>query len=203
MLQDITEIDLRILSLYSIDYTKAYTIRHITANLDINYAHAFKRIKTLVRRHILLLSKSGQANSITINLSNLDAIRLLSFIEETSPHHNEHLEIIIKEVTAIDPFACIGLFGSRAKGSARKDSDWDVFIITAYQNEIERLKSRFSYMKDVDLQVFDINEFKESLLSTEETVIKHIVRNKQIIYNPHPFYNLIRWWEAIKHAPGS
>jgi hypothetical protein len=61
--------------------------------------------------------------------------------------------------------------------------------------------AKFPYARDIQLQVFTLEEFENSLLSTEETVVKHIVKNKQIIYNPHPFYNIIYKWEKIRYAP--
>ena len=39
------------------------------------------------------------------------------------------LELIGKTVHNVDPAAEVILFGSRARGDARKDSDWDVLII--------------------------------------------------------------------------
>ena len=48
----------------------------------------------------------------------------------------------IKEtVLSVEPKAKIILYGSRAKGTARSDSDWDVLILLAYQKitlEIEK-----------------------------------------------------------------
>ena len=61
--------------------------------------------------------------------------------------------------------------------------------------------SKFPYVSNVDLQIFDTDEFEQSLLSREETVVKHIIKNKQIIYNPYPFYNIIKTFETIKNAP--
>jgi len=201
MLENITEIDMKIISLFTKNYAKTYTIRQITTELDINYSHAFKRIKEMIQNEILVQSKQGQANIISINIFNLDAIKLLGFVDEMKRVENPMLYKIISEVISIDPFACTGLFGSRVSGKATKKSDWDLFIITTKQKKTERTLSKFSYTKNIQIQVFDITEFEQSLLNTEETVVKHIVKNKQILYNPHPFYNIIRKWEKIKHAP--
>jgi predicted nucleotidyltransferase len=45
-----------------------------------------------------------------------------------------HLPIEVKEtVQSIDPAAKVILFGSRARGEAREDSDWDFLILTSQE----------------------------------------------------------------------
>lgn len=203
MLEDITKIDLKIISLYIKDYLATHSIREITKNLNINYAHAFKRIKFLVKKGILLEKKQGHVNQISLNIDNINTIQLVNFVEEqeSQKFKNTTLQLLVKEAVKIDPFACIGLFGSRVSGKAKKNSDWDVFIITNKHKEMAKIMTNFPYAKEIQLQVFILQEFQDSLVSSEETVVKHIIRNKQIIYNSYPFYNMIQNWEKIKYAP--
>ncbi|MBU4501285.1 MAG: nucleotidyltransferase domain-containing protein [Nanoarchaeota archaeon] len=205
MFEDITQIDLKILSCYTKDYQSSFSIRQITKKLSINYAHAFKRVKNLVKKGILLQKKEGQVNYISLNLRNIDAIQLLCFVEEQESRRikNTTLRLLVEEMIKIDPLASIGIFGSRVSGKASKDSDWDVFIITQgiKKEKMEKIMSKFPHITNIGLQVFSLEEFQESLLVPEETVVKHIIRNKQIIYNPHPFYNIITILEEIKYAP--
>lgn len=205
MFENITLIDLKILSLYIKDYKSSFSIRQITQKLNINYSHAFKRVKNLVENKTLLQKKEGQVNYISLNMQNIDAIQVLGFVEEQESKKikNTTLRLIIKEMIHIDPLACIGLFGSRVSGKATKNSDWDVFIITqgVKKEKMENIMSKFPHITNIELQVFSLEEFQESLLVPEENVVKHIIRNKQIIYNPHPFYNIITILETIKYAP--
>ena len=205
MLDNITTIDFRIIELYTRDYSASFSIRQITKLLKINYSNAFKRVNQLIKRGILLRKKAGQANNISFNIRNMDAIKVISFVEEMESRKikNSNPELIATEALQIDPFCCVGLFGSRVSGRATANSDWDIFIIARKEKrrEIEKIAAKFPHAANIQLQVFSIEEFQESLLSAEETVIKHIVKNKQIIYNPHPFYSIIHIWEAIKYAP--
>lgn len=203
MLENITIIDLKILSIYVKDYAASFSIRQITKNLGINYSHAFKRIKVLAGQKILLEKKQGQANTISLNVQNIDTIQLISFVEEQESRKlkNSTLRLLIKEAIQIDPFACLGVFGSRASGKATKKSDWDVFIITQKTKEMSKIMTKFPHVTDIQLQVFSLKEFWDSLLSRKETVVKHIIRNKKIIHNPHPFYGIIYNWEMVKYAP--
>lgn len=203
MLEHITTIDLKILSSYIKDYAATFSIRQITKKLDINYSHAFARVKKLVKGNILIEKKIGQVNHLSFNIQNIDSIQMLSFVEEQESKEMKYsiLRSLAEEAIKIDPFSCIGLFGSRAAGKATKESDWDVFIITQKRKEMEKIMVKFPYVKNIQLQVFSLEEFEESLLSPKETVVKHIIRNKQIIYNPHVFYNIISKWERMKYAP--
>ncbi|MAG78601.1 hypothetical protein CL616_04530 [archaeon] len=203
MLEDITSIDLKILSLYISDYAASFSIREITQKLNINYSHSFKRIKILIEKNILLQKKQSHVNHISLNIKNFNTLQLISFVEEQESQKlkNSTLKLLIKEVIQIDPFACMGIFGSRVSKKSTKNSDWDVFIITQKTKEMSKIMSKFPHVTNIELQVFSLEEFQDSLLTSEETVVKQIVRNKRIIYNPHPFYNIIYNWEMIKYAP--
>ncbi|MEK6937432.1 MAG: nucleotidyltransferase domain-containing protein [Nanoarchaeota archaeon] len=205
MLKDITAQDLKIVSLFTRDYAASYSINQITTKLKLNYSYTFNKIKVLVKKNLLKLKKEGQSNRITLNLKNLDTIRLLVFIEqeEVKTLNNSSLDLISKEALLIDPLCCIGLFGSRVSGKASKDSDWDVFMISQKEKkrELNKILSRLPYLDNVHILVFSIEEFQEGLASPEETVVKHLLRNKLLIYNPFPFYNSIYNFERIKYAP--
>jgi predicted nucleotidyltransferase len=202
MFEDITTIDFKILSIYIKDYSATFSIRGITQKLNINYSNAFKRVKELIKEDILAERKLGKLNEISFNIKNIEAIQLLSCVEEQESKKikNTTLKLLAAESMLIDPFSCIGIFGSRVSGGATNESDWDVFIITNKRKEMEKILAKFPYARDIQLQVFTLEEFENSLASPEETVVKHIVRNKQIIYNPHPFYSIIYKWEKIRYA---
>jgi predicted nucleotidyltransferase len=203
MFENIKEVYFKIMSSYLPDYSKEYSIRELARKLNINYSNAFKRVKELVKKKILIERKVGKANTLSLNINRLEAINMLCFVELEKAKNMKNSAIfdIATEIISLDVFASIGLFGSRVSGKAGKKSDWDLFVITRKRREVEKIMTKFQYLQNIQLQVFSVDEFEESLLSSEETVIKHIVKNKQMIYNPYPFYNIIRKWEMIKYAP--
>ena len=74
----------------------------------------------------------------------------------------------------IDPDAKIILFGSRARGDSKKDSDWDFLILTTEQvNEIFKNRIR--------------DKLFNTVIETEE-IISTIIRNKYM-------------WENLKITP--
>jgi predicted nucleotidyltransferase len=199
MFKHITEIDMKILSVFIQDYSARYTLREITEKKKINYANAHKRFKFLVENNFLKSKKSGSSHIISLNL-NPNTISLISYVEAINKPEHLLFDNLIKKLVQMDSLACIGLFGSRINGKSKKNSDWDIFIITNNRREIEKELNTLSY-NDFDFTVIEEKEFLDSLNSSEETVVKHIVLNKRIIYNPFPFYNLIYTWEMIKNVP--
>lgn len=204
MLENINGTDFKILSVFVPDFASFYSIRETISKAGINYSYGFKRVKELIKLRVLLEEKGRHGSKISFNLSNLSAIKLLSFVEEQMGEGVDFVKLkpVIQEVCSIDSFVCVGIFGSRASGRFKKDSDWDVFIISCKKREVEQLcNSKSSLYRDVHFQVFSLEEFRDSLESPEETVVRHIVRNKKILYNPHPFYGIIREWQRLIYAP--
>lgn len=74
-------------------------------------------------------------------------------------------ELVKNEVKSLNSEAEIILFGSRARGDSRKDSDWD-FLILLNEEVSERLK------REIRDRLFEVE------LATEE-VISTIIENKQ------------------------
>ena len=88
---------------------------------------------------------------------------------------------IREEIRTIDPKAKVILFGSRARGDAKKDSDWDILILIDSPLNID-IERAFRY------KLFDLE------LETGE-VFSTFVHNKKIWNTKHkvtPFYRSIK-----------
>lgn len=62
------------------------------------------------------------------------------------------LKMIKKQVREIDPSAEIFLYGSRARGDARPDSDWDILILIDSVADIEVEKVFRHKLFDIELE---------------------------------------------------
>ncbi|RPH32321.1 MAG: nucleotidyltransferase domain-containing protein [Bacteroidales bacterium] len=63
------------------------------------------------------------------------------------------LSMIKKQVKEIDPSADIILYGSRARGEERPDSDWDILILVNTKADIETEKKFRHKLFDVELEL--------------------------------------------------
>lgn len=65
----------------------------------------------------------------------------------------EHISHLIKlNISDIDPQAQIILYGSIARGDARKDSDWDILVLTNYLVTYQIEKSLRDHLYDLELE---------------------------------------------------
>ena len=108
----------------------------------------------------LELLKLFEGNQTAEDLIALRAL-LNDFLKKKSRNKDKILEkSIIKRVRervlAIDPKAKVIIFGSRARGDARKDSDWDFLILTGMELTFA-LKTRFrDSLYDIELETGEV-----------------------------------------------
>ena len=90
-----------------------------------------------------------------------------------TPKDNNIIKLIKSSIRSIDPKAQVIIFGSRARGDARKDSDWDILILTdlPVSTEIERSFRNNLFDIEIDTgEVFSTFVYQKQIWNT-----KHIV----------------------------
>ena len=114
----------------------------------------------------------------------------------------DRIKQILKEFahrfkSEIDENARIYLFGSYAKGTAKKDSDLDIAIIVEDNTTkkevipyIETVKRR--EIIDIDYHIFTQKEFIDMLKAEQENVGKEIYRGN-LVYYGFNFYCYMIW----------
>jgi len=60
--------------------------------------------------------------------------------------------LIKQNISEIDPSAQVILFGSRARGNFRVDSDWDLLILTDYPVDMEKERQFRNHLYDLELE---------------------------------------------------
>jgi predicted nucleotidyltransferase len=66
---------------------------------------------------------------------------------------DRHIAVRIRdEIRALDPKAMVILFGSKARGDSKKDSDWDVLILTDYSDSYTIEDSFRDTLFDLELE---------------------------------------------------
>ncbi len=88
---------------------------------------------------------------------------------------------IRKEIKSIDPNAKIILFGSRARGDAKQDSDWDILILIKDKVSIEIERAFRDKLFDLELETGEV--FSTFIYNSEIWNKKHRIT---------PFYKSIK-----------
>jgi len=61
-------------------------------------------------------------------------------------------QLIRQNISKIDPDAEIILYGSRARGDERIDSDWDILVLTDYPVDINKERGFIDNLYDLELE---------------------------------------------------
>lgn len=59
---------------------------------------------------------------------------------------------IRKSVSGVDPNAEVMLYGSRARGTEREDSDWDILVLTDYTVDLNKESKFRDKLYDLELE---------------------------------------------------
>ncbi len=130
---NINQTTLKILGLYSNDYSKSLHLREIARETRVDVKAVQLQLKRLEHANILSSIMKGRNKEYRLNINNSTAkyymIMAETFASISYLRRNFLVKKIIDEIgNKID--GTIVLFGSFVKGQATKESDVDLFVIT-------------------------------------------------------------------------
>ncbi len=156
-------------------------VRGIAKKLDESHTTILRKLNNLKKENVIDSRKEGK-NKIFFLKKNLVS---KTYILQTELHkltkllrHNPELSIIFEDILKKTDEKLIVLFGSYAKGLAKKDSDIDIYIETKSRSVKKSVEDTHSKI-NVKMGTFDI----KSLL------IKEIIKDHVILRGIEVFYD--------------
>lgn len=130
---NINQTTLKILGLYSNDYSKSLHLREIAREIRIDVKAVQLQLKKLEKINILSSVLKGRNKEYRLNLDNLITKYYMSMAETFASISYLGQNFLIKKVAdeiGNQIEGTIMLFGSFAKSQATKESDVDIFVIS-------------------------------------------------------------------------
>lgn len=83
------------------------------------------------------------------------------------------IQLIRQNINLIDPMAEVILYGSRARGDERTDSDWDILVLTDYPVDLHKERIFRDNLYELELQTgepFSIFVYSKNDWSTRQRI---------------------------------
>jgi predicted nucleotidyltransferase len=187
---NITENHLQILSLFTRGFNKEYYIREVQKILGISPRTAQLILDDLEKKAVLESLVKGKIRTYKIKKSGI-ARDYLVFVEQYKKITFLGKQALVKEIVEkiTRHIRGVGLiFGSYAKGTARKGSDLDVFVIGSYDekgvSEVSRL-----YGVEVNVKNYPSKIFGKSIQN--DALVREVLDNHVIFRNAEEFVRVV------------
>jgi len=176
--------DFEIMNQFLGDYTREIYGRELIGKISLSQKGIALALSSLEKEGILTSRKSGNMKFFSLNHQFArikDSIVMAEITQKTS--------FLSKHQTIANLFKSderiMGIFGSYAKSTQKKDSDIDIFIIGEKTSQDYATKAKV-YDLNVSIKYFSSKEFKD-LLKKKNPLIREIIDNHIILFNVERF----------------
>jgi len=199
---------LKIIGLMRKELDKGLTILEVSKQLRIGYRPAYNHMIEMGKESILNIEKIGNSKQCKLNLENPKTKHLLESLDLTRKEEvykeNPRIKLIIEDIISkltekfMSEIHSIILFGSYAKGIARKQSDIDLlFIVNDLKNKslresIDQECASYQYSHNLKINplITNIEELKKMLKANELNVGKEVREYGISLYGHEMFWRI-------------
>lgn len=192
------KLELKIVDLLSRNRERKFTINEIAKSLKEYYSFVHRIVNKLFKDNVISKEKAGKSYLCSVNLENEKTIALiqLSEIEKKNEFYNSNkeLKVILEDFvksaeSAVNPISIV-LFGSYVKGTATKESDVDIILISKTKAGIDKIAKEIyaKYGKEINAVLLTPGDFKKQ---KDKALIKEVIKDHCILYGVEKFVNLV------------
>lgn len=167
-----------------------FSIRKISQIRKINYKSAYNALKNLEKENLAILQKTGNTTICSFNNNFNESVFEAEDLRRKELFKNKDFLIIYNRLSELKfPFIAL-LFGSQAKGIAKKHSDIDILTIGGDEKEI---RTTLSLLPDkIHLTSINYSDFINMAKSREFSVASEAIINNIILIGIEEYYRLLK-----------
>ncbi len=170
------------------NYTKEIYGRELVGKISLSQKAIALYLERLENEGILTSRKQGNMKYFHLNIQHSEIKDIILSIELVKKIHFLKKERKIATLLKQDK-RIVGIFGSYAKGTYKKDSDIDLFIIgKKIKEDYEQMGKTFDL--NISVKYFNEEQFKD-LLKKKNPLCNEIIKNHITFFNTESFINLI------------
>ena len=177
-----------IIKQYLGDYNKVIYGRELIGKIPLSQKGIALALNELEGNNILKSERKGNVKNYRLNIENT-AIRGVLLVAETLKKMN----FLMQNTKIASIFKCdkriVGIFGSYAAGTQKKDSDIDLFIIGDKKEDDYDSKGK-AFDLEISIKYFSEDEFI-SLLRNKNPLCREIIANHINIFGTEQFIDVI------------
>lgn len=170
------------------DYSGQLYGRELIGKVSMSPKNIALTLERLEKENILEVNKKGNMKFYGLNYKNPEVKDIIILTEITNKSYflkkNRKIAHIFEDEDRV-----VGIFGSHAKGTQKKDSDVDVFFIGDKRNKDIEEKGKL-YDLDVHVLYFSEKEFIK-LIKEKNNLCKEIINNHVILFGIEKFVKII------------
>jgi predicted nucleotidyltransferase len=170
------------------DYNREIYGRELVGKVSLSQKSIALALDNLEKEGILTSRKRGNMKFFHLNSKYVGIKDTVTMAEIARKTHFFEKHLVIANLFRNDE-RIVGLFGSYAKGTQKKDSDVDLFIIGEKTGENYVKKAKI-YDLNVSIKYFALEEFKE-LLKNKNPLVKEVIENHIVLFNAEHFIELL------------
>jgi DNA polymerase sigma len=174
-----------------IEREESPTIHKLSKETGIRYSNVYNIVKRLQNEDIISLEKIGNAYNCSINKKVHPLIFEAEFHRRKKLLQNGDFQVFHRKLSSLQFSFIALLFGSQAKGTATKDSDIDLMVISEKnrEKEIERIISLLPL--NIQLVFLTYEEFLGMERSKEFSVVLEAVKRNILLIGIEDYYRLM------------
>jgi len=167
------------------------SIRRIALLRKVNYKSAYNALMQLQKQGIVNLEKTGNTTICKFNEKFNDLVFKAEFERRGDLLKNKNFWVIHDQISKLNfPFIVL-LFGSYAKGTATKNSDIDLLIISK-DDEEKIFDNLFKFSSNnIHLTQINYNSFVQMIKSKELSVVGEALKKNIILVGIEDYYRLL------------